>query len=33
MSPRLYEKAPSPKKFKLTQGGVHNNSARVGGAE
>jgi len=33
MSPRLYEKAPSPKKFKLTLGGIHNNSARVGGAE
>ncbi|MBW2442845.1 MAG: alpha/beta fold hydrolase [Deltaproteobacteria bacterium] len=33
MSRRLYEKAPSPKKFKLILGGGHNNSARVGGAE
>ena len=33
MSRRLYEKAPSPKTFKLILGGGHNNSARVGGAE
>ena len=33
MSRRLYEKAPSPKRFKLILGGGHNNSARVGGVE
>jgi hypothetical protein len=33
MSRQLFEKAPSPKRFKLILGGGHNNSARVGGTE